>query len=63
MLAATHSIRVEKRAIKLLDIVDTDLNMEDCYNNANEIIYGRLEHRCNIHDSLLKMRTHYLSNK
>ena len=63
MPAATHSIRVEKRVIQIFDIMDAELNMEDYYKNANEILYSPSEHRGKINDSLKKMRTLYQSSK
>jgi hypothetical protein len=63
MPAMTSSLRREKRTITLLDLVDDDLNMEEYYNNANETLYINSENRYTLHDSLLKMRKQYISNK
>ena len=63
MPSAPHSIHVEKDVIKLFDLVETDLCMEEYIRNANEIISRSPEYRCKVHDSLLKMRTYYLSSK
>jgi hypothetical protein len=63
MPAATPSIRVEKGVIQLFDIMDAEINMEDYYKNANEILCSPSEHRGNMNDSLKKMRTLYQSGK
>jgi len=63
MPAAPPSIRVEKRVIQLFDIMGAELNMEDYYKNANEILCSPSEHRGNMNDSLKKMRTLYQLSK
>jgi len=63
MPAATPSIRVEKGVIQLFDIMDAEINMEDYYKNANEILCSPSEHRGNMNDSLKKMRTLYQLSK
>jgi hypothetical protein len=63
MPAALHSIQVDKKIIKLFDLTETDLSMEEYINNVNDILRSNTQYRFNIHDSLVKMRTIYLHSK
>ena len=61
MSSAAYSIPIRKNSIKIFDLTDTGLNIEECINNANDILIMNPEQRLTKFDSLQKMRINYLS--